>query len=111
MLRKLVIKRSKWIRGGCDGISRLQNEYGNRCCLGFYGCQLGIRSNRLKNKGSPFMVKSSLWPKWLVDDCYNSYECSELIGINDDSFLPEFKREKRIAEIFKKHGVTVKFID
>lgn len=108
---KLVIRRKKWVRGFYPGGTYLRNEDGTKCCLGFFANALGIKSDRITRVGEPIEVSSSLWPKWLVPHTsialHADSECAVLIGLNDDGNISEKEREKKIAAIFKKHGVEV----
>lgn len=110
----LVIEREKWLRGDME-VSRLLNSAGKMCCLGFFGCSLGLTADEIaphRTPGSHVRRNTSrdVWPTWLLrDDGYASIDGSDLMGINDDGSITDAERETRIAAIFAKHGVTVVF--
>jgi hypothetical protein len=112
---KLVIDRSKWLRGE-DGkdTSLLRLEDGKMCCLGFYCHALGFRAAELRDVPDPEDLNHYRpVPDWLIadDGSNNSQDCCDLINVNDESSFNDFMREAFIKETFAKHGVEVEFVD
>jgi hypothetical protein len=125
----LIIDRKRWLRGGDDG-QLLRPMDGKMCCLGFFALACGYRPTEIQRTGDPEETarecgepeKPTRWPRWLLgfveSDRYdgvlqprNSASCDELISANDSSIIPDPDRETRIAAIFARHGVTVRFVD
>jgi len=114
---KLVIDRSRWIRGLDPRASYLiRREDQKMCCLGFYGLACGVPSEELLGKFSPNDSKTfaALQP-WLISEWSAlegmlSASCNNLMRYND-SILYDSNREKLITLEFAKHGVEVEFID
>lgn len=52
-LKKLIIDRNTWARGGQNGSAALLNKEGNMCCLGFACERQGIPKAELKEYGEP----------------------------------------------------------
>lgn len=126
-MKKLVIKRSKWLRGGKDGngaeaLSLLMNKDGHKCCLGFYVRACGYKK-ALKGKACPDdEIQVPREAKWLLDsvdeqrhlrlkDYYNSNACNNLMMINDNEHFPQSERELKLTKLFAKQGITVIFVD
>lgn len=101
----LVIDRKRWLRGeGSQNSKLLRPIDGKMCCLGFYGLACGLSAEHLRNVGLPADTASCrLWPPWLRD---SDFECDDLTYLNDND--PD---EAKIAAIFARHGVTVRFVD
>lgn len=131
MIKEFKIKRSNWVRGDKGGKSRLLNDQGNMCCLGFFSVACGLSKSDIDDVGEPNEITPSpentdKLPGWLVKlECdYNEDEndagyiyfvdepdTEKLININDDSELSENTREFKIKEIFKSHDIDVEFED
>lgn len=52
--KEFTIDRSKWVQGGHKfksilGASKLLNNHGNMCCLGFYSKACGVPDKELEN--------------------------------------------------------------
>lgn len=100
---KLVIDRSKWLRGeGSSKSSLLRTSDGKMCCLGFLGLACGIAPDRLKGNSNPHDV-TGRWPSWLL----HHEVCYSLMNANDVARVDE----GRIAALFAANGVEVEFVD
>lgn len=108
-ITKLVIDRSRWLRGEGGGESALLRQADKKmCCLGFFGLACGVPSESMLDKGEPAAVEmdaKSLWPPWLEGSVHR------LIETNDAENLTDGEREMGIAAEFAAHGVEVEFID
>jgi len=126
---KFVIDRSKWRRGGDEGVTKrkgqrglgktvLLNKEGFMCCLGQMCNQLKVPKRRLLDAYAPKnlflpkatfnrLVENGLLPKhgYLTTTLVN-----QAIGINDDEDLTELQAEKKLAELLHKHGHEVEFV-
>jgi hypothetical protein len=107
---KLVIDRSKWLRGeGQDESYLLRKKDGKMCCLGFYGLACGLTEEDILMKGTPEEVEVFWGPgSWLVSGIMDA---NELMSINDGRHRSAKERELKIAALFSKHGVEVEFIN
>lgn len=123
----LVIERSKWRRGGPDGgdgVTRLLNDRGLMCCLGFDALACGVPKAVILNMIDP----ESLVGNRLVPEGYfkgrvveaeegdreevNSQAINDAISVNDDPGLSDGDREDRLAPILTELGWDdVVFID
>jgi len=113
---KVVIKRSKWLRGTGDGT--LLNEDGERCCLGFLGKVCGYSDKDLKRKGTPMDLntktfKNGKWPKTILSPeyRYNTDLTEDLVSANDDTNVLGANKERRIKSLGKKGGIDFQFVD
>jgi hypothetical protein len=111
-MEKLVIDRTKWLRG--EGVGCLLDpEREKMCCLGFEMLRLGYGTEQIHNVGMPISV--SYGPAnntWLVESgCRGAADVSRLSQINDNTGLPAVERETKIAEIFARHNIEVEFIN
>jgi hypothetical protein len=108
----LVIDRKRWLRGeGAHDSKLLRPSDGKMCCLGFYGLACGLSADQICGAGSPRTALGGLamWPAWMrmaAAASHLSDDAADLMEINDD-----VGDESRIAAIFAKHGVTVRFVD
>ena len=89
-MKKLVIDRSKWLRGGSQ--SRLLNESGSMCCLGFYCAAAGVPTVDMLNVPIPldlpkservkveelFETRSEI--KRSTDACFNAIQINDCIN-------------------------------
>ncbi len=125
---ELWIERSRWARKtppdtgrgieSINGMSRLLNEEGGMCCLGFYSRACGVPISTMYNICSPSQI--NLLPhemKWLEKQENQdriSHDGSELIRYNDrsckDQMMSEQQQECHIRKLFKKNGVTVQIV-
>jgi hypothetical protein len=126
---KLIIDRSKWLRGEGSAKSKLlRASDGKMCCLGQFGLACGFTPDDLVDIASPD-DSNGLGKTWkdkgnasflFRNDGGNSLYvnrtdvCCTLMEKNDDyasDYYTEAERESRIAAIFAANGVTVTFID
>ena len=104
----LLITRDKWVRGqsGIFGKSRLLNNKGNMCCLGFLGKTCGVPVNEMLDKVYPIDLGpeyTKLFPEGLKGMVV------DFIRSNDSG--SEKTREETLKELFLTIGVTVEFVD
>jgi hypothetical protein len=119
-MKKLVIDRSKWRTGGGGynftyGETKLLNDMGYMCCLGFYCVQIGNKTkNEIYGITCPSHLDSFEGVEELVKDGNhlndtNSDFSESAIYINDSDISNE-ERERQLKELFKKNGVDLKFV-
>jgi hypothetical protein len=118
---KLIIDRSKWLRGeGPSSSCLLRPEDGKMCCLGIYALACGVPKDEIWGQLAPGEGKlnKELWTKarrggaWLFESGGHvilSRDCSDLMNENDDPCIGG--KESKIAKIFAEHGVEVTFVD
>ena len=126
---KLTIVRSRWARGGASGPSRMLNDHGSMCCLGFLGRACGYSDTALYRRTDPGAVVRATaagvkigemfaadarcsFPEGLLneEDCLTCAGYS-LIGVNDNPTLTEDVREESIGRLMAEIGVEVSFVD
>lgn len=117
-VQRLVIDRSRWLRGeGGDDSYLLRAKDEKMCCLGFYGLACGFALDDLRSVGAPYASPAHRsWPQWLMEYTpagapMPSSACRALIGFNDAQALDCATREQQIAAIFAGHGIEVVFTD
>jgi hypothetical protein len=111
----LIINRAKWRTGGDsriqtgEGSTKLLNNDGFMCCLGFRCHQMGIPKKDLLGYLSP----AGLSENWVIPDLVDSAGDTDFtttaVDINDDECITQEEREKEITEHFATIGVTVEF--
>lgn len=138
-MKEFTIDRSKWDRGkifedsridaGIDESTYLLHPYdGAMCCLGFYLKSCGVPAVYLrdqrgpKNAARPMLSRGRRIPmqmRWLLEDAGlfptssvvdDSELAQKLMNVNDNEDLPSREREKKIAALFAKQGIKVKFV-
>lgn len=126
---KLVIDRSKWLRGEGSSNSKLLRESdGKMCCLGFYAKQCGYTDEEILQRAAPgdvartkgvrqgFEPLISSGTGCQCEECrntprlVNSSLCSELMNVNDDETVLDAERERFIAGVLEWIGVEVEFV-
>ena len=112
---KFIIKRSNWLRGKGSFRSRLLNDYGEMCCLGFLGKACGMSKRTLYGQTCPIMVDEFgvRYPEKIINakTKSNTKACKRLMVTNDSERIKDSDREKSLKRQFKRIGITVKFID
>jgi hypothetical protein len=121
-MEKLVIDRSRWLRGMGFGTllasaefkkshSNVDIKVGDMCCLGFYCKQRGIPEVDLLDRGMPRSLESSeltnSLPSWLLQKGFTS---SRLAEANDIQRYTASEREAEIKWLFAQEGVEVEFV-
>lgn len=116
-MEKLVIDRTKWLRGeGSEASRLLRPSDGKMCCLGFYSLSCGLTDKDIQNiPAAPEIAEIPEVMDWLIEDCGNrivhSDDAAELMDYNDTPPIRDTDREAHITEIFAKHGIEVEFIN
>lgn len=113
-MEKLVIDRSRWLRGEGGDYSKLLRSGDNKmCCLGFYLRNLGYSDENIEDLCTPNSVLTATTVSWLLKDggVYNSDDSCELMKVNDTKAVTPQEREDRVKELFLKNGVEVTFVD
>lgn len=120
-MKQLIIDRSQWRTGGdkwnwTHGETKLLNEKGNMCCLGFYCLQLGeISKNQILGISLPEDLNNvNVYDDAMLhlvykNDLRNTHFTEEAIDINDAEELTNEEREKEIIKHFKQIDVEVVF--
>jgi hypothetical protein len=132
-IKEFTVNRKKWLRGeGSDKSYLMDPISGKMCCLGFYAKQSGLSKKDIESMPSPGSViqllngdevytnaevicrpaKPIKWNTkliWRGQKC-NSKTCDALMDANDDEDITDEVREKNLTSLFKKIGITVKFI-
>ena len=121
-MSKYIIDRSRWRWGGPyydekRGYTRLLNQEGFMCCLGFLAKQCGCSAQRILNVPVPRKINwkvAGLDRKALSDlltpDGAHSEFSSIAIDINDAVDLSKEDREDRLIGLGKNHGIELEFI-
>jgi hypothetical protein len=124
----LTIDRSKWRRGGSmdyelRGPTRLLNEKGYMCCLGFDALACGLTPDDIRNAIDPetmhtrFANEGKVLPvgyaeKRVRDDGRLSLAAGSAVRANDDDLISEDQRELRVRDALLNLGWDdVVFVD
>ncbi len=115
-LIKVVIERSKWLRGTGDGT--LLDDNGCKCCLGFLGKVCGYTDKDIKRKGTPADLNTksfanNKWPESILepDGRYNTKLTDDLTTANDSTTLKGANKERRVKSLGKQGGIDFVFVD
>lgn len=108
--RTLTISRRRWLRGERPGAVLYRSGDRKLCPLGFAARQFcGATIDEIRDVDDPVRIPEvfrRVLP-WVVGD---EYEVVELMAYNDSDFYTDEQREVYIAEIFKRHGIEVRFV-
>lgn len=114
-IKKLVIDRSRWLRGEGGHTSALLRSVDRKmCCLGFLGLACGVPPDHMEGWADPSTASHPAWPLWISDDggvTQQDHVVNELVRLNDVEAIPDAEREACLARVFASHGVEVEFID
>jgi len=116
-----VIERSKWYRGLGHRASRLLNDEGQMCCLGFDSLRRGFTPEEILNVGSPGRFHCELEDQratglidkgWKGSDfkIQNSPIVNQIIQVNDDTTMNDRDRELVLTHLFSVLGTIVRFV-
>ncbi len=110
---EVIVKKSKWCRGGMNGPSRLLNEKGFMCCLGFWAKKKRFKKKDILLKVSPYYIDGLTEEKsdGLIDNELNSPLCNDLMNINDGWHLSDDERIKAIKKLGLKTGIKFTFVE
>lgn len=131
-IKSFTINRKRWLRGeGSEESCLLNTKTGKMCCLGFFAKQSKIPKNYIENVDTPCSArmllngtkvyssnckvisrpaKSIKWNTKLLSGEFHSATGDTLMDVNDDEEISDEIREKKITSLFKRIGITVKFI-
>lgn len=130
---KVKVSRRKWTRGGLFDTGLLVEKgelgEGRMCCLGFACLQMGVRRKVLTGLAMPddilladettyngveatekekqLVRKSALIAK---NGKKNSKLTERAAAINDNDYMPDAVREKKLKTLFRKFGHTITFV-
>lgn len=115
---KLIIDRTKWLRGEDSEDSYLLRISDNKmCCLGFYSLAKGCSIEDIRGCQEPPDVPKSLeiFPELCKgqNEYYStpSKLARDMMNVNDNTEMTDAVRESKLAEHFKSIGVEVEFIN
>lgn len=118
---KVVVKRSRWLRGGHNGkgeaaASYLRDMEGHMCCLGFACRAARIPVSEITHVCTPSALTSRIRIpaslEGLIREGYlDSSGCDALMGRNDRPKQHPKSKEKEITELGRKVGIEFSFVD
>lgn len=128
MLKELTIKRSEWLTPDKSSSSKLLDENGLKCCLGFACLALGCEKEDILEITSPYYVylkwnrentleKLNNLLQFLEGSSYNLFAVTNncfvtnAMEINDNSYIDNAEREIRLIKLFGANGIVLNFID
>jgi hypothetical protein len=121
----LTIVRSKWRRGGNNnthlGVTRLLNDRGRMCCLGFDAIACGLSPAIIKGLGEPCEIGQADVPREYLESprfgeeggrYYQTKAITVAIEHNDEEHISDTEREVLIRQDLKALGWDdVLFVD
>lgn len=116
---KLVIDRTRWLRGEGRGSRLLRQEDNKMCCLGFLGQHCGVSDAEMLERAAPWQAKPEKFPSWLTikldpeeDSVLDaSKACYDIMRTNDNTSLSDLTREATLVEMFANHDIQVEFVN
>ena len=128
---EFTVDRSLWARGkkfDQYGDSRLLNEFGCMCCLGFLAKACGYEDEQLDGTADPEELfkqeHEDLWPDGLLRessdddlefrsgyDRWNTDACHDIINTNDDETIGDELREEMLTILFARLGIKIVFVN
>lgn len=111
--KKLILDYSKWRCGGeginslGQGDTQLLNIYGDMCCLGQFGLQLGLPEDEMYEVEEPCECKTGI--DLFVDD--SGVFVMRAISINDDEETTPEEKIKEIEVLLKEKGIELEVIN
>lgn len=115
-LKTIVIKKSKWRRGGAtnykNGKTKLLNEQGFKCCLGFAARQLGYKG-KLLDMTHPSNTKCVIDKlTYRYDNAiFNTKFAIMAANTNDDECISDEERMTKLNKLARKAGLKFVFVD
>lgn len=117
--KSFTIDVRKWYRGLGDWGSALLRSDGQMCCLGFYALACGFKPEDILDIATPAGInvyideKVKAMPGLLkMNEEYvaKTTVCSDLMEVNDDFDMRDGPRMKKITQLFRKIGATVRWV-
>jgi hypothetical protein len=118
-VQSFEVDRKTWYRGKGSAHSRLLNDEGQMCCLGFYAVAAGLPTDAIRRAACPSDVPRALWKTKLTSmdetvpllpEARDTNAAHILMRMNDVEDVADEDREKRITDLFKQIGIDVKFV-
>lgn len=128
---KVIVDRSRWLRGEGGECSSLQRDCdGKRCCLGFACLAAGATEDQIAGFGDPGDADVMHMGPWKIghDHVDGNYAVRYAVLINDacvgipplgtapqrdlyEPIVDDADREARLIRIFASQGVELEFVD
>ncbi len=118
---RFEVKRSEWYRGASGDnsalfVKRKDRTPGQidrkRCCLGFFANACDLSDRQIINCRDPSDV-AEVSNKGATIDWSNlpTRGMRDIMATNDDDYLSDKQREKRLINLFKEIGHEIVFVD
>jgi len=116
--KTLVIQRKIWGRGETGGALRKKvRDTFKHCCLGILALKQGCSVREIQGNGSPADLTDkrsekevrAAFPKMISRSGEDSAVAEEMMSVNDNTGISETDRETRLAKLFGKIGIKIKF--
>lgn len=114
---KFTIDRATWRNGGHGvGPTRLLNEMGYQCCLGFVEEQLGLERAQIDGKATPEELDvSNMLARVVALESGGVMRMRQAIALdaivlNDATNLSDAEREWRLQSLFQIYGHELEFV-
>lgn len=116
---KVIIDRTRWLRGEPHKSKLLRESDGKMCCLGFHALACGYTEEQIASKSTPIQLITEVGQnKYNKNMSHVSTKCDSniiwnLMQINDtnDSEMTESMREEGIITNGKKIDIEFEFIN
>ena len=114
-LLEVIIDRSKWARGPDDPKNPTRALLGDdrkMCCLGFVARALGATSRQIDGRAMPSDAGIlCLRPLLVQKRKWYDTALARAASRENDSRVPDDIREAHLTSLFRKHNVTIRFVD
>lgn len=97
------------------GVTKLRNQLGYQCCLGFACIAIGFDELDIEGYNTPFgfgeITNNNRDLSYLVtEQQLNSDFTNAAMDINDDDLINDKEREQRLIALGRMHNIEINFI-
>ena len=111
--KSFTVVRSNWYRGLTGAGSKLLNERGEQCCVGFYSSACGFNNGNIRGMGSVSELVDLKLPDQInIGRDQRQYDpFIDAYRINDNPNLKDDERERLLTEWFAERDIEILFVD
>lgn len=113
-MQKLIIDRSKWLRGDEKGTSYLLRSSDNKmCCLGFLCIALGAKEEDIRQVEMPDQMDRSIKIPDYLNHPFRTIGKfpRSAADLNDDRSIYDKERERKLIALFAEQNIQLEFVD
>lgn len=118
-MKKVIVERSKWLRGeGEENSKLLRTEDGKMCCLGFVCLAFGKTEDDIADSEAPSCLigkdrhsQIGDGTPLIAEDRHEPGAIVSAMQINDSRYMDELDRELELKRLLRVVGVDLEFVD